>query len=105
VDTEGQTSVSEATDRVTSLIRHWKADEWKCFFHFGVHIFFPYCYFGYLSVLSFIHSLHIQIYYCRYKPTDRIWSWTPRTLESWVRIPLETWMYVCDFLCCVVLCR
>jgi hypothetical protein len=28
-----------------------------------------------------------------------------RTLDSWVRIPLEAWMYVHVFLCCVVLCR
>jgi hypothetical protein len=26
-------------------------------------------------------------------------------LGSWVRIPLETWMFVFVFLCCVVLCR
>jgi hypothetical protein len=26
------------------------------------------------------------------------------TLRSWVRIPLEAWMYVCLFCVCVVLC-
>jgi hypothetical protein len=26
-------------------------------------------------------------------------------LGSWVRIPLEPWMFVFVFLCCVVLCR
>jgi hypothetical protein len=28
-----------------------------------------------------------------------------RTLGLWVRIPLEAWIYVRVFLCCVVLCR
>jgi hypothetical protein len=32
-------------------------------------------------------------------------SSTARTLGSWVRIPLEAWMCVRVFLCCVVLCR
>jgi hypothetical protein len=28
-----------------------------------------------------------------------------RTLGSWIRVPLEAWMCVRVFLCCVVLCR
>jgi hypothetical protein len=30
---------------------------------------------------------------------------TARTLEMWVQIPIEAWMYVCICLCCAVLCR
>jgi len=37
---------------------------------------------------------------------SRVWSWTARTLGSWVRIPLEEWMrYMLVFLCCALLCR
>jgi hypothetical protein len=32
------------------------------------------------------------------------WALIGRTLGSWVLIPLKAWMFVLDFMCCVVLC-
>jgi hypothetical protein len=50
------------------------------------------------------HNLYKNCDFCRhFMPTGvgarsaGVLSSTVRTLESWIRIPLGTWMYVCDF--------
>jgi hypothetical protein len=51
---------------------------------------------------------HIVLLVCRSQwphGLRHVLSSAARTLGSWVRIPLEAWMCVRIFLCCVVLCR
>jgi hypothetical protein len=57
------------------------------------------CFFCYCFVIYFFRSQWPR-------HLSHVLSSTARTLGSWVRIPLEAWMCVRVFLCCVVLwCR
>jgi hypothetical protein len=81
----------------------------------AIHLLSQFAFIEWYSVKNSTGTLYVYLYHPKYRvqlnsaikliQNCPVWSWIARTLESWLRIPHETWMYTRFLLYCVVLCR